>query len=225
MNILSFELFEKHFVALESGALWWPDQKLLCVSDLHLGKSERIARLGGTLLPPYECEETLNRLDRVLSEFSPKTVIALGDSFDDMDSAAGLRAEIKDRLIAAQAGRRWIWIAGNHDPAPIEIGGDHLLEFNCDALTFRHETSSETKREISGHFHPKARLKLRGRSYSAPCFLFDGDRLVLPAFGAYTGGLRTDEPVLTEIMQPNAEVILTGKLMARVPMPRANGQN
>lgn len=208
--------------ALPSGALWWPDEALLCVADLHLGKSERIARRGGALLPPYETAETLDRLAADIARHAPRIVVCLGDSFDDTASADALAPEASARLASLIAGRDWIWIAGNHDPAPLPVAGRHLAEFARGALTFRHIARPEAAHgEISGHWHPKARVALRGRTVSRPCFLSDGARLILPAYGAYTGGLRADHPSLAALMRPDTRAILTGTPALTVPLSAA----
>ena len=118
-----------------------------------------------------------------------------------------------------QAGRDWTWIEGNHDPGPVGLGGTHRAQMTLGPLTFRH-IASDASAEVSGHYHPKARLSLRGRMLSRPCFLLDDARLILPAFGAYTGGLRCDGPELSALMAPGAQAILTGPTPCAIPMPR-----
>ncbi len=220
MNKVEFSFAGQNLSALPSGALWWPERQLLCVSDLHLGKSERMARRGGAILPPYESQDTLDRLANDLERTGAATVICLGDSFDDLDASLSLPGPERLRIAALQAGRRWIWIEGNHDPGPVELGGAHLAEWTCDALTFRHIAQSGAKGEISGHYHPKATLRARGRSITRPAFLFDSNRLILPAFGTYTGGLRSSDQFLTGLMGPKALAILTGPKPQMIPMPR-----
>ena len=200
-----------------SGAAFWPAQNLLCVSDLHLGKSERMARRAGALLPPYEARDTLARLEAELEATGAGTVICLGDSFDDAASLDGM--EDADRLWLARliAGRDWIWIAGNHDAGPLEIAGSHRAEVRLGGLTFRHIAEPEADGEVSGHYHPKARLA--GKAWR--CFVADSKRLILPAFGTYTGGLWTHDPALTGLMGPDALAVLCGGQVARaIPMPR-----
>lgn len=220
MTALSFPFQGETLCALPTGALFWPAQGLFCVSDLHLGKSDRMARRGGPLLPPYESIETLDRLAGDIAAMNPATVVCLGDSFDDLTAAETLDAALKDRLISLMAGRRWVWISGNHDPGPIDLGGTHLAEYRQGPLVFRHIAEVPASGEVSGHYHPKARLVMRGRSLSRPCFLFDSDRLILPAFGAYTGGLFCDRPELSTLLAKGAEAILLGTPPIRLPMPR-----
>ncbi|MGR3468640.1 MAG: ligase-associated DNA damage response endonuclease PdeM [Shimia sp.] len=221
MNGHSFLLAGAELVALPSGALWWHEAQLLCVSDLHLGKSERIARRAGQMLPPYETRDTLSRLEADIYAMRPGTVVCLGDSFDDLDAAASLTEEEVLWIARLQAGRRWVWIEGNHDPGPLDFGGTHLAELPQPPLTFRHIAVPGQAGEISGHYHPKARLALRGRSVSRPCFLYDGDRVILPAYGTYTGGLRSHDAALTRIMRAEATAVLTGPMAHAVPMARA----
>lgn len=216
----SLSLAGASLVALASGALWWPAERLLCVSDLHLGKSERVARRGGTLLPPYETRATLDRLGAEIARLDPARVVCLGDSFDD--SLAAEHLPERDRLDALMAGRDWIWIAGNHDPVPPPCGGRALVEASFGLLTFRHAARPEAgSGEISGHYHPKLRLAVAGRRISRPCFLHDSRRLILPAFGAYTGGLLADDPAFAALLAPAARAILTGEPCVALPLAPA----
>ncbi len=217
MTNLAFSFAQTDLLAAASGALFWPEQKMLVVSDLHLGKSERIARLGGALLPPYETRETLKRLGSDIETYRPEQVICLGDSFDDLMAQNALDDEENLDLVTMMAGRKWVWIEGNHDPGPISLGGTHLAEFTCGPLTFRHIAVATTKPgEISGHYHPKAKLAGTTR----PAFIYDETRMILPAYGAYTGGLKTDAKAITDLMNQSAKAILTGKGQHHIPMPR-----
>lgn len=205
--------------ARASGALWWAAERLLCVADLHLGKSERLARRGGALLPPYETAETLDRLAAEIAALAPAVVVCLGDSFDDAAAAAALSPADAARLAALAAGRDWVWIAGNHDPAPPPLPGTHLGELGRGGLVFRHEAAAgAAPGEVSGHFHPRLRLAARGRALARACFLHDARRLILPAFGAYAGGLRADHPALAALLAPPARAILTGAPCLAVPL-------
>jgi DNA ligase-associated metallophosphoesterase len=220
MNGCNITLAGAQLTALGSGALWWADYSLLCVSDLHLGKSERILRRGGAALPPYETRETLSRLEIDLETTNPRIVVCLGDSFDDLAAAQSLSETERLWITRLQAGRRWIWIEGNHDPGPIDLGGSHLAQLPLPPLVFRHIAQKGQSGEISGHYHPKARVSLRGRTLSRPAFLLDSDRLILPAYGTYTGGLRSSDDALTRIMRAEATAILTGRTPHQIPMPR-----
>ncbi len=208
-----FHLGPAALTALPSGALFWPEQDLLTVSDLHFGKSERLARRGGTLLPPYETRATLTRLDADLESTGARHVICLGDSFDDLTAASEIAETDRLWLTRLMAGRNWTWIEGNHDAGPVNLGGTHRAELQLNGLTFRHIATAELF-EISGHYHPKARLPGR----TAPCFLIDAQRVILPAYGAYTGGLFCDHPDLQALMQPKALAVLTGPKCLPRPM-------
>ncbi|NOJ48975.1 ligase-associated DNA damage response endonuclease PdeM [Bradyrhizobium archetypum] len=196
------------FVADVSGALFWQEQRLLVVSDLHLEKGSSYARRG-VLLPPYDTVATLSRLAAVIARHDPRMVIALGDSFHDRDAHQRLSASDRDALSALQARRDWIWISGNHDPAlPSNLGGTVANEVAIGAIIFRHEPTGAAG-EIAGHLHPKARVATRGRSMERRCFACDGERAVMPAFGAYTGGLSIRDPAF-------AKIFPTPALMAHV---------
>ena len=165
---LHFSFAGEHLTALPSGALWWPSERLLCVSDLHLGKSERTARRGGPLLPPYEVVDTLTRLEGDVAALAPRAVVSLGDSFDDMDAAEALAPGFRDWIARLMAGRDWTWITGNHDPAPLGLGGHAAEGLRCGPLSFVHVATETGAGEVSGHYHPKAALRVRGRAVSRP---------------------------------------------------------
>lgn len=187
-------------VADLSGALFWEEQNLLVVSDLHLEKGSSFARRG-VLLPPYDTVATLGRLDAVVARYDPRTVIALGDSFHDRTAHDRLSARDRDAILGLQARRDWIWISGNHDPAlPSNIGGVVAHEVAIGPIAFRHEPTGASG-EIAGHLHPKARVATRGRSMERRCFACDGERVVMPAFGAYTGGLSIRDAAFSKIFQ------------------------
>jgi uncharacterized protein len=177
-------------VADPAGALYWPDERLLVVADLHLEKGSAFAARG-VLLPPYDTATTLARLAILVERFVPRLVIALGDSFHDDDGPARMGDSSRTALAALQRGRQWVWIAGNHDPGlPDGIGGSFADVVALGPLTFRHEPSRiSCDGEIAGHLHPLARIARRGRAVSRRCFAGDAKRLVMPALGAYAGGL------------------------------------
>ncbi|MEZ5778977.1 MAG: ligase-associated DNA damage response endonuclease PdeM [Paracoccaceae bacterium] len=215
MNGYAFSLSGAHLEALPSGALHWVEKRCLAVSDLHLGRSERYARRAGALLPPYEIDETLQRLDVDIAATGPRIVICLGDSFDDLQAADLGEAHLL-WLARLMAGRRWIWIEGNHDPGPLAMGGEHRTALTLGPLTFRHIAEPGAVGEISGHYHPKTRVAGQSRR----CFLADRSRMILPAYGTYTGGLPSDDAALSTLMEPGALAILTGRTARAVPMLR-----
>jgi uncharacterized protein len=188
------------FLADLSGALFWKEQSLLVVSDLHLEKGSSFAARG-VLLPPYDTVATLSRLAAVIARHDPRMVIALGDSFHDRDAHKRLSTPDRDALIAIQARRDWIWISGNHDPhLPSDLGGVVASEVAIGSIVFRHEPTGAAG-EIAGHLHPKARVPTRGRTMERRCFACDGERAVMPAFGAYTGGLSIRDPAFAKIFR------------------------
>jgi uncharacterized protein len=181
-----------------SGALYWPEQGLLAVADLHLEKGSSFAARG-QLLPPYDTAATLAQLGRVIAHYAPRTVIALGDSFHDDGGPARLSRDDRDNLHALQRGRDWIWLTGNHDPEPAtNIGGSFRAALTLGALTFRHLPSGSDG-EVAGHLHPMARVSHRGRTVSRRCFAADKRRMVMPAFGAFTGGLNIREAAFCDL--------------------------
>jgi len=216
MNAHPLTLCGTPLAALGTGALYLPAADLLCVSDLHLGKSERIARRSGVMLPPWEDDATLDRLAGDLETTGARAVVCLGDSFDDLAAAQSLPATTRARLLALMAGRRWVWVLGNHDPGPVDLGGSHLAQEQIQGLTFRHQAAGAALAEVSGHYHPK--IALPGAGGARPCFLYDSRRLILPAYGAYTGGLSACDPVLAGLFQPPAFAILTGRRPVLAPL-------
>lgn len=220
MSRYAFTIAGTDLEMLPSGAVYWPLHGLICVSDLHLGRSERYARNAGALLPPYETRDTLTRLEADIDATGAGMVVCLGDSFDDLAAADGLDAPISDWLTRLMAGRRWIWIEGNHDPGPVALGGSHMAELPVPPLTFRHVARPGAAGEVSGHYHPKVRIAAGGRARARPCLLHDADRVILPAFGTYTGGLRSDDAALARLMRPEALAVMTGPVAHAVPMPR-----
>ena len=204
------------FLADLSGVLFWKEQSLLVVSDLHLEKGSSFAARG-VLLPPYDTVATLSRLAAVIARYDPRRVIALGDSFHDRSAHERLAATDREALAAMQARRDWIWIAGNHDPAlPSDLGGVVASEVAIGSIMFRHEPTGVAG-EIAGHLHPKARVATRGRAMERRCFACDGERAVMPAFGAYTGGLSIRDVAFAKIFQSDgfmAHVLGDNKLHA-----------
>jgi DNA ligase-associated metallophosphoesterase len=183
-----------------AGALYWPAERLLAVADLHLEKGSSYAARG-VLLPPYDTAATLARLAYAIARYVPRAVIALGDSFHDGGGPArvldGDRATLRD----LQRGRDWIWIAGNHDPEPAAgVGGTSAAALAIGALIFRHEPQPDAAAgEIAGHLHPVARVSGRGRTVSRRCFASNAERMVMPAFGAYAGGLNVRHRAFADV--------------------------
>ncbi|MEO8531810.1 MAG: ligase-associated DNA damage response endonuclease PdeM, partial [Deltaproteobacteria bacterium] len=171
MNSYDFTLAEQALTALCGGGLYWKDKGLLVVADLHLGKALRLTRQGGGLLPPWEAVDTLERLDGMIRDTDPSTVTCLGDSFDDLQAADDIEENARLWLLRLMAGRRWLWVEGNHDPGPLSLPGEHHFEVRIGPLTFRHIAQTTEQYEISAHYHPKASIRAKGASLTRPCFL------------------------------------------------------
>lgn len=198
-EVQEIELGGVAVVADRSGALYWPAERLLIVADLHLEKGSAAARRGN-LLPPYDTAETLRRLGEAIGRFGPARVVALGDSLHDQGAAKRLGEADRRVLADLQAGRTWIWVTGNHDPEIDRgLGGDVAADLRLGGLRLQHAPhEGPAAGEIAGHLHPAARITVRGSVIRRPCFAGDGERLVLPAFGAFTGGLN----VLDDAFRP-----------------------
>jgi uncharacterized protein len=194
------------------GALFWPGQRLLAVSDLHLEKGSSFARRG-MLLPPWDTHATIDRLTLLLRRWSPATVVALGDSFHDAGGSGRLPATEQHRLNAMTRAHRFIWVQGNHDPTPPDgLGGEWMADYAAGPVMFRHQAMAAfDSGEVVGHHHPKASVEARSGTVSRPCFVFDGRRLMMPAFGAYTGGLDVREPAINRLFPRGGRVFLLGK--------------
>jgi len=185
-----------------SGVLYAPASRTLIVSDLHLEKGSSFARRG-VMLPPYDTRATLAQLAEAIAFYAPLQVVALGDSFHDGDGHARLTLEDRATLVALQRNRDWIWVTGNHDPEPAEdIGGVFADVFVIGGVICRHEPREASSCETAGHFHPVARVSVRGRSLRRRCFATDGRLLLLPAFGAFTGGLNLLDPAIGLLFAP-----------------------
>lgn len=191
-------LAEVPLLADPRGALYWSEHGLLAVADLHLEKGSSFAARG-QLLPPYDTATTLARLAHLIADYAPRCVVALGDSFHDVGGPARLGDGDRHTLRGLQRGREWVWITGNHDPDPAEgIGGTFSGELSIGPLRFRHVPSGAAG-EVSGHLHPVARIAHRGRGVSRRCFAADATRMVMPAFGAYTGGLNVRDAAFADL--------------------------
>jgi DNA ligase-associated metallophosphoesterase len=193
-----------------SGAAWLPDFKALIIADIHLEKGSSYL-LRGVPLPPFDSRETLTRINAVVARLNPQRIIALGDSFHD--PSADQRMDPNER---AQLGRLvgdhdWIWIIGNHDPAPPDsLGGTICHEFALGGLTLTHEPSACVPGQVAGHLHPVAKITAQGRSLRRRCFVSDGQQLVLPAFGAYTGGLNVLDRAFAPLFAPRFHAWMIG---------------
>lgn len=199
------------FEPLTSGALYWASERTLLVADLHLEKFASYARTG-QLLPPYDTALTLARLETDLIVTGAQTVISLGDSFHRDTAADGLSDESRTRLYGLLERADWIWLSGNHDPSPHALGGVCYPHLARNGLFFMHEPERGVPGLIAGHLHPAARLTTGGRSVRRPCFVHDGQLLVMPAYGAATGSLNIMSPPFAGLFDwPALEVIMLGR--------------
>lgn len=210
---LDFTCAGERLQALPSGALHWPERRLLAVADLHLEKGSSYAVNALKLLPRHDTRQTLSGLAALIDRWRPDTVVCLGDSFHDSEAADRLpraeRAEI-GRLVKLA---HFVWIAGNHDPSPPGTEwGEVAEEVDLGPLVFRHEARfAWPGGEVSGHFHPVAALTVKGRGMRRRCFLTDGRRLILPAFGAYAGGLNALDPAIAQLFPDDYDALVVGR--------------
>lgn len=204
------ELAGQRMMLDPGGALYWPKAGVLAVADLHLEKGSAAARRG-QLVPPYDTALTLGKLTRLLRRWSPRMVVALGDSFHDAAGSARMMAGDAARLANLAASVPFVWVLGNHDPVPpVGLPGEAVGHFVLDGITFRHEALPGAKGEISGHFHPKASIETRAGRVTRPCFVSDGWRVVLPPLGAYAGGLEITHPAIAGLFPRGGRAFLLG---------------
>jgi DNA ligase-associated metallophosphoesterase len=198
MTAFDFECAGETLQALPQGALYWPARRLLAVADLHLEKGSSYAVAARKLLPRHDTRQTL---------------AALAALIHDREAVARLADEERGEIERLTARTRFVWIAGNHDPAPPPAGwGEVAEEIDEAPLIFRHEAHfGPVTGEVSGHFHPVAALTVRGRGFRRRCFLTDGYRLILPAFGAYAGGLNALDPAIAQLFPDDYDALLVGR--------------
>ena len=198
------------------GALFWPARGALLVADLHLEKASWFARLG-QFLPPHNSMATLVALEREVEASGATTLYCLGDSFHDRFGCDRLPADARALLTSMTARLDWVWITGNHDAGFVDhCGGRIAIEDEVDGLVLRHEADpADPRPELSGHFHPKYRVNLRGRHVSRRCFVATTRKLILPAFGSLTGGLDAHHPEILRKVGPGAAALVpvTGRLL------------
>jgi len=216
--------------ALTTGrALYWPCERALLVADLHLEKASFYAR-HGQLLPPYDSRETLERLALAIGETGARRVFTLGDNFHDSAGPERLEPHAAGMLAALTRATDWVWITGNHDSAmEAKAGGALAEELEIAGIVLRHEArAGETRPELSGHFHPRVQVTVRERHIRRPCVVVSNDgggsgRMILPAFGALTGGMDAADPAIIQALQPARAVdalVQAGARLARIPLWR-----
>lgn len=207
--MVRFSFCGVELAALGPGALYWPARQALLVADLHLEKASWYAR-GGQMLPPYDSIATLEELAVLQRKTDAREIWCLGDSFHDREGCDRLPSEARQRLTTLTAATHWTWITGNHDAVLTNhCGGEVLKEAAIDGIVLRHEADPhEEQPELSGHFHPKLRLTLRGRNVARRCFVASGTKLILPAFGALTGGMDANHPVILQLVGQSAQALV-----------------
>ena len=195
-----------------SGALWLEETRALCVADLHLEKGSAYARRG-QMLPPYDTRETLARLEAEVAALDPRMIVLMGDTFHDRAAEDRIAADDAARLEALAHGRDLIWIVGNHDAdGPQRLPGAVVAEIVLQGLTLRHEPQAGAQPgEIAGHLHPAAKVRASTGAVRRRCFITDGERAILPAFGAYAGGLNVRDPAFAGLFVRSPLVAALGK--------------
>ena len=223
VSFAPFTFADREWALVDGRALYWPGESALLVADLHLEKGSWFASRG-TMLPPWDSHATLERLGAAIEACNPRRVICLGDSFHDAAGPLRLADGAAQQLGALAAGREWLWITGNHDGAsPAMLGGTALEELELGGVMLRHEARPNWPGpEVSGHFHPKWAVEARGRRIVRPCAVLAGQRMIAPAFGAYTGGLWADDPAIRAALAPAAglvAIVAAGTRAAQYPLP------
>ena len=207
--MVPFSFAGETFVASPEGALYWPARNALLVADLHLEKASWFARLG-QFLPPYDSVATLTALDEVVRATGVTRLYCLGDSFHDRFGCDRLPDQARALLLDMTSRLDWTWILGNHDPGFADhCGGTLVEEMQVDGIVLRHEAHPDDPRpEMSGHFHPKYRVQVRGRRVSRRCFVASASKLILPAFGSLTGGLDASHPEIVKSVGRSASALV-----------------
>ena len=207
--MVPFSFAGQNFLATPDGAVFWPSQNALLVADLHLEKASWFARLG-QFLPPYDSHATLAALARLAESSGATRIYCLGDSFHDRFGCDRLPVAARELLTSLTQRFDWTWILGNHDPGFADHCGGRLVEEEIVAgIILRHEAvRDDPSPEVSGHFHPKFRVNLRGRSVARRCFVASDTKLIMPAFGALTGGLDADHPEIVRKVGGSASALV-----------------
>ena len=218
--MVPFSFAGETFFATADGALFWPAQKAILVADLHLEKASWFARLG-QFLPPYDSQATLSELTAVVERTGASRLYCLGDSFHDRFGCDRLPANARELLKDLTQRLDWTWIVGNHDPGFADhCGGALADEIEVAGIVLRHEAvRDEPRPEMSGHYHPKLRLQLKGRRVSRRCFVISRTKMILPAFGSLTGGLDAHHPeILGSVGNEAAALVPVSDRLLRFPL-------
>ena len=208
MTNLMIEFADQKFHLLPSGGIFWQDEEILILADLHLEKGSGF-REQNNFLPPYDTQETLSLLQETIKNLSPKKVLLLGDSMHDSQSFHRMPLHLKKYLEAIMVESDLVWIRGNHDATIRGFPWALSNVFIAKAITFRHEMQVGFKGpEISGHFHPVGQIKFKGVKLTGRCFLLSEEKLIIPAFGTYTGGLNIKNAALSKVLTQKSKVFL-----------------
>jgi len=207
--MVPFSFAGHDFLATPEGALYWPAQSALLVADLHLEKASWFARFG-QMLPPYDSIATLSGLQRDIERSGATRLFCLGDSFHDRFGCDRLPSDARELLTSLTENVDWVWITGNHDAGFIDhCGGRIEEEVQLSGIVLRHEAvEGDPAPEMSGHFHPKLRLAMKGRNVSRRCFVASTTKLILPAYGTLTGGLDAHHPEILRKVGPGASALV-----------------
>lgn len=220
--MVPFSFAGEEFALVGERALYWPREAALLVADLHLEKASFFAR-HGQMLPPYDSRETLERVAGAIRQTGARRVYCLGDNFHDADGPERLEAHAAGMLDALARATDWVWIAGNHDQGRVPWG-TAVDELELAGIVLRHHArSGEARAELSGHFHPRLRVTTPGRVVARPCWVASERKLILPAFGALTGGMDASDPAIIAAMQPARAVdavLPTARKLVRFPIWR-----
>ena len=219
-TMVPFSFAGETFSATPGGALFWPREQALLVADLHLEKASWFARLG-QFLPPYDSHATLSALAEEVERTGAARLYCLGDSFHDRFGCERLPAQARELLTRLTGALDWTWIVGNHDPGFADhCGGSIEDEVELGGIVLRHEAvPGDPRPEMSGHFHPKLRVHLRGRQVSRRCFVISPAKLILPAFGSLTGGLDAHHPeILRSVGGQAAALVPVSDRLLRFPL-------
>ena len=218
--MVPFSFAGETFEASADGALFWPARQALLVADLHLEKASWFARLG-QFLPPYDSHATLIALAAEVERTGARRLFCLGDSFHDRFGCDRLPPNARDLLTDLTSKLDWVWIVGNHDPGFADhCGGRIVDEVELDGIVLRHEAiRGETRPEMSGHYHPKLRLSVKGRRVSRRCFVVSATKLIFPAFGSLTGGLDAHHPeIMGSVGSGAAALVPVSDRLLRFPL-------
>ncbi|MBN8809210.1 MAG: ligase-associated DNA damage response endonuclease PdeM [Sphingomonas sp.] len=207
--MVRFSFAGHELAALADGALFWPARRALILADLHFEKASWFASFG-QMLPPYDSAATLDAVERLVAQLQPAEIWCLGDSFHDVRGCERLPATEQVRLRTLTDGCRWVWVVGNHDRSIGDpCGGEVIDEALVEGLVLRHEADpADARPELSGHFHPKLRVRVRGKLVSRRCFIATGRKLILPALGALTGGLDVHHPAIVKAIGRSGEALV-----------------